>query len=182
MSKTVSDNTGIFVLPSDNYNLRTERSISNNDQRHKVSSAISWQIKKGLRLSGGYVLNSPLPYTITTGRDDNGDTSFNDRFFGVLRNSVRGTWRNELDLSLSYSFSFVDKSSTDDGKSFAMITTSSEAATGFDFTNPKKRFSLKLYATANNILNQTNFTSFSRVQSTIFRKPISAIVAESALD
>lgn len=178
LSKTISDNNGIFGLPSDNYNLNLDRSVANNDQRHRFSTSWSWAIRKGLRVSGSYTVNSPLPYTITTGRDDNNDTVFNDRPFGIKRNSQRGTWRNQMDLSFSYAFSFITKKDSDDGKSFGMITSSSDAATGFDFTDADKRFSMKLYATAENLLNQTNFDNFVGVQtSTLFLQPTSSYQA-----
>jgi TonB dependent receptor len=175
LSKTTSDNNGIFGLPSDNYNLRLDRSFANNDQRHRFSSSWSWTIRKGLRLSGNYSINSPLPFTITTGKDNNNDTVFNDRPFEVKRNSRRGTWRKQLDLSFSYAFSFIKKKNKDDGKSFGMVTNSGESATGFDFTDSDKRFSLKFYATAENLLNQTNFRNFVGVQtSQFFLKPTSS--------
>lgn len=173
LSKITSDNNGIFGLPSDNYNLREDRSQANNDQRHRFSTSLTWEIKKGLRLSGIYFLNSPLPYTVITGRDDNNDTNFNDRPFGVSRNSERGTWKNQLDMNFSWAFSFIDRKKGNDGKSFNIVTTSSES--GFDFTDPEKRFSLKFFANAENILNQTNFNNFVGVQtSAFFQQPTSA--------
>ncbi|HSK71275.1 MAG TPA: TonB-dependent receptor [Pyrinomonadaceae bacterium] len=172
LSKITSDNNGIFGLPGDNYNLRAERAPADNDQRHRFSTSVIWDIRKGLRLSGIYFANSPLPYTITTGRDDNGDTNFNDRPFGVLRNSERGTWKNRLDMSFSWAFSFIDRKKAD-GRDFSILTTSSES--GFDFTDPEKRFSLKFFVNAENILNQANFNNFVGVQtSPLFHQPISS--------
>jgi hypothetical protein len=162
-------------LPNNNYDLKLDRSVSQNDQKHRVSAFLSWEIRKGIRLSGNYSIGSPLPYTITTGFDDNNDTSFNDRPFGVKRNSQRGTWKNQLDLSFSWAFSFINKKNQDDGKSFAVVTTSSETSSGFDFTDPKKRFSLKFFANAENILNSVNYNNFVGVQtSTFFGKPTSS--------
>lgn len=175
LSKIISDYDGIFDLPSDNYNLRIDRAVAGNDQRHRFSTSWTWMIRKGLRISGSYLVNSPLPFTITTGRDDNNDTSFNDRPLGIKRNSQRKTWQNQLNLSFSYAFSFIKKKKPDDEKGFGMITTSSESATGFDFTDADKRFSLKFYATAENLLNRTNFTNFVGVEtSPLFLKPISS--------
>ena len=118
LSKIINDADGIFSLPSANYNLKLDRSSANNDQRHRFSAALSWEIRKGIRLSGNYFANSPPPYTITTGLDGNNDTNFNDRPFGTKRNSERGKWKNQFDLSFSWSFSFADKNNQDDGKSF----------------------------------------------------------------
>lgn len=175
LSKIIDDSDGIFSLPSNNYNLRLDRSFSRYDRRHRFSAYYTWQIKKGVRFSGNYSLNSPLPYNITTGFDNNGDTIFNDRPFGVKRNSRRGTWKNQLDLSFSWMFSFIDKKNQDEGKSFAVVTTSGEGSSGFDFTDPKKRFSLKFFVNAENILNRANYNEFAGVETSIFfGKPISA--------
>lgn len=87
LSKIISDSGGIFSLPSDNYNLRKDISAADIDQRHRLNAYLTWQIKKGLRLSAIYSSNSPQPYNITTGRDDNHDTIFNDRPADVKRNS-----------------------------------------------------------------------------------------------
>jgi hypothetical protein len=48
--------------------------------------------------------SSAPPYTITTGRDDNGDTVFNDRPAGVSRNSARGADQWNVSLRLNRSF------------------------------------------------------------------------------
>lgn len=52
-----------------------------------------------------YTADSPLPYTLTTGRDDNLDTVFNDRPGGIPRNSLRGTWNQQIDVGGSCFFS-----------------------------------------------------------------------------
>ena len=44
----------------------------------------------GVRAGFNMQVSSALPYNITTGVDDNGDTVFNDRPLGVERNSARG--------------------------------------------------------------------------------------------
>ena len=174
LSKTISDNNGIFGLPSDNDNLQTDRSIANNDQRHRISASIGWKIRKGLSFSTIVSANSPLPYTITTGRDDNGDTNFNDRPFETTRNSERGRWRKQVDTSLSYTFSFISRRDKGSSGSFSVVTTSDDTSGAFDF-NPEKRFSIRLFATAKNLLNNTNFTNFVGVEtSPFFRQAISA--------
>ena len=51
---------------------------------------------QALPLGTSFRVQSALPYNITTGRDDNGDTISNDRPAGVTRNSGRG--RAHVDL------------------------------------------------------------------------------------
>lgn len=175
LSKTVSDSDGIFSLPSDNYDLSADRSAANNDRRHRLSAFLSWQIIKGLRLSGAYNARSALPYTVTTGFDDNLDTTFNDRPIGFQRNTERGDWLNRFDLNISYIFSFLNRKNNDSGKAYTVVTTASETNSGFDFTDPEKRFSIKLFANIENIFNQTNLQNFIGVRtSPLFRQAITA--------
>jgi hypothetical protein len=48
--------------------------------------------------------SSALPYNITTGLDNNGDTLFNDRPAGVARNSARGASQWTANIRLNKSF------------------------------------------------------------------------------
>lgn len=178
LAKIISDGNGIFGLPADNYDLRADVSTANNDRRHRLTALLNWQIKKGLRLNAIYLMNSPLPYTITTGRDDNLDTTFNDRPPGVARNSGRGAWRNQLDLNFSWSFSFISRKGEKSDKGFSVITTAVESNAGFDLADPDKRFSLTFFATAQNALNQVNLNNFVGVQtSPFFRQATSSYPA-----
>ncbi|MGI8668225.1 MAG: hypothetical protein ACR2J3_00060 [Aridibacter sp.] len=168
LSKIISDYNSIFSLPSDNYNFRIDRSVADNDLRHRFGISSSWQIRKGLRLSAIYSLRSPLPYTITTGRDDNNDTTFNDRPINTGRNSERGEWHNQLDMNFSYSFSFINRKTGNSNKGFSTVTTADEANSGFDFTDAEKRFSLKFFANAENLLNQANLSNYIGVLTSPF--------------
>jgi hypothetical protein len=174
LAKNIDDNNGIFGLPSNNYNLEVDRSVSNLDQRHKIYSSIFWRIRKGLSFSTIFQVNSPLPYTITTGKDENSDTIFNDRPLGIKRNSERGTWQKQVDMSLSWTFGLFKRK---DGAGIpgTIVVSSSEASSGDIGISPNHKYSVKLYVTANNIFNFTNFTNFVGVQtSPFFRHPVSA--------
>lgn len=173
ISKITGDNEGIFSVPSNNFDIRIDRGPANNDQRHRFSTFVSWDIRRRLRLSANYFLNSPLPFTITTGRDDNKDTNFNDRPVGVRRNSERGAWKSRLDLNLSWKFSFAQRSQASKGRTFSALTTSADG--GLDIPDPEKRFSLRFFVNAENVLNTTNFNNFVGVQtSPLFMQPTSA--------
>ena len=56
--------------------------------RHIASAVVNTPLPKNLRLGVTDVGAKRDPYNITTGRDDNGDTVFNDRPAGVGRNSA----------------------------------------------------------------------------------------------
>ena len=162
LAKSISDANGYFGLPSDNYDLGLDRSVSNDDQRHNIYTTFGWALVKGLRFSTVFHANSPIPYTITTGKDNNGDTIFNDRPNGVLRNSERGTWQKQFDTSLSWQFS-LDKNKGDLSR----------------LSDPNAQIlkgkTLILDITSMNIFNQTNFQTFVGVQtSPFFHQPIFA--------
>jgi hypothetical protein len=172
LSKTVSDNNGIFGLPSDSYNLRLDRSAVDFDQRHRIYASAFWKIRKGVNLSTNFIANSPLPFSIMTGSDNNGDTIFNDRPLGFLRNSERGNWRKQFDMSVSWTIGLIKKNDKD--SSFRMIIPEGDPGGGEEITISHK-FSIKIYTTVNNVFNQTNFTNFVGVQtSPFFRQPTSA--------
>jgi hypothetical protein len=179
LSKAVSDADGTFNLPSDSYDLRADRSAANNDQRHRLYTSFGWKVRKRLRLTTMLTSASALPYTITTGRDDNGDTNFNDRPEGIGRNSVRGAWRRQVDAEVSYTFSFLNRKGGDSSRSYSVVTTSGESAGSFDF-DPEKRFSVRLYATAANVFNNTNPINFVGVEtSPFFRQATAALPARA---
>ena len=172
LSKTVSDNNGIFGLPSDNYNLRTDRSISNLDRRHRLYASVFWHIRKNLNFSTILIAASPLPYTITTGFDNNGDTIFNDRPSGLRRNTERGAWRKQVDMSLGWTIGLIKRETTSGGVT-AVLQDDVNSETIGGGTNHK--YSLKFSVRAYNIFNQPNFINFVGVQSSpFFHQPITA--------
>ena len=89
------------ALPSDSLNPDVDWGPSRQDIRHRVQLQAQMPLLFGVR--GNFNLNvaSGVPYTMTTGLDDNDDGVFNDRPEGVGRNSLRGdaTWGLNLNLS-----------------------------------------------------------------------------------
>lgn len=175
LSKHISDFDGIFTLPSDSNDLQLDRSVSSTDQRHQLYLSSYFRIIRGLNLSVLFAAKSPLPYSVTTGFDDNKDTVFNDRPLGVSRNSERGEWQKELDASLSWTIGILKREPDESRFPGTIVLTSQEAKSGDSGISARHRFSLKFYATANNISNSKNFTQFLGTQSSpLFRRPIFA--------
>ncbi len=116
------DNTGnaFFFTPQDNFNLRDERGLSDNDQRHvftlsgtlaapQISRDVLWQrIASGFQLGYIFRYGSALPFNILTGGDRNNDTNVNDRPVGIARNAGRGFDFAALDLRLSRRIRFSE--------------------------------------------------------------------------
>ncbi len=102
LSKKISDFSSVLSLPADNNNLRLERGISSLDQPHKINLSFNFNVLKKITVSPSIRIESGFPYTITTGRDDNGDTVFNDRPLGLGRNTERGEWLKQADLRIGW--------------------------------------------------------------------------------
>ena len=77
-------------LPSNSNDLNADWGPSAQDVRHRLTlmfnAPLLWDVRLGVNLQA----SSATPYSITTGRDANADTVFNDRPAGVRRNSERG--------------------------------------------------------------------------------------------
>lgn len=107
LSKAIDDFSGAFGLPMDNYNLRLERGRSNLDRRHFFTARFNYSPFRDFRINSSLVVSSPLPYTITTGSDDNRDSVFNDRPVGLARNTERGEWAKTVNLNVTGQFQFL---------------------------------------------------------------------------
>lgn len=113
LSKAI-DTAGNFFFssPQDNLNLRDERGLSDNDQRHRLTLSGTLEAPRsdtsgltrslaGFQLGYIFTYASATPFNVLTGNDRNADTNFNDRPAGVGRNTGRGFDFASLDLRLS---------------------------------------------------------------------------------
>jgi hypothetical protein len=118
------DNAGNFFFssPQNNFDLRDDRGLSDNDQRHRLTlsgtlntrsakdgDSLFSKVAGGFQFSYIFSYTSHLPFNILTGNDRNGDTNFNDRPAGVARNAGRGFDFASLDLRLSRRFRFTER-------------------------------------------------------------------------
>jgi len=104
LSKTTNDASGTFALPADNYALGGERGPAEFDARHRFNLMGILSLPRAFQLGLLMTASSGLPFNITTGFDDNGDTVANDRPPGVTRNTGRGPATVQLDVRLSKNF------------------------------------------------------------------------------
>jgi hypothetical protein len=87
LSKSSNDADGAFSTPSNNYDPGADWGRASGDRRHSFFLGGSVNLPYGIRIGPNISANSGSPFNITTGFDDNGDTSFNDRPLGLGRNS-----------------------------------------------------------------------------------------------
>ncbi|HEX8180641.1 MAG TPA: carboxypeptidase regulatory-like domain-containing protein [Pyrinomonadaceae bacterium] len=123
LSKSIDDSGNFFFsTPQDNFNLRGERGLSDNDQRHRLTfsgtlepppapphAAALRRALVGFQFSYIFTYASRLPFNIQTGTDLNFDTNVNDRPPGVGRNTGRGFDFAALDLRLSRRFALTER-------------------------------------------------------------------------
>jgi hypothetical protein len=84
-----NNSDGAFSVPATG-SLANEWGPAPNDVRHRVSAFFGAGWLKNFNANLNLNYSSGNPYTIRTGRDENGDQIFNDRPAGVDRNSLRG--------------------------------------------------------------------------------------------
>lgn len=94
-----------LALPSDSTSPDADWGPSAADIRHRLFMMFNTPLLFNVRGSVQAQYSSAPPYTITTGLDDNGDTVFNDRPFGVARNSARGASQWNVNLRLNRNIS-----------------------------------------------------------------------------
>jgi hypothetical protein len=135
-----------------------------------ISGFISKRLPMGLAISTIFQATSALPYNITTGFDNNGDTVINDRPAGVGRNSARGASRWEIGSRLSWGKNFGPEQQQTGGPQIRMVRIG-----GGDGAAPPslpgaatKKYRLEFYAQAFNLLNHANLGAFSGVETSPF--------------
>jgi len=170
LMKNTNEADSPFSLPSNNFNLHADRGPSAQDFRHLISGFISKRLPMGFTLSTIFQATSALPYNITTGFDNNGDTVINDRPLGVGRNSARGASRWEIGSRFSWGKSFGPEQQQQGGPQIRMVRVG-----GGDGVAPpsmpgaaNKKYRFELYAQAFNLLNHANLLAFSGVQTSPF--------------
>ncbi len=170
LMKNTNEADSPFSLPSNNFNLRADRGPSANDLRHLISGFISKRLPSGFNISTIFQATSALPYNITTGFDNNGDTVINDRPLGVGRNSARGASRWEIGSRLSWGKDFGPEQQQTGGPQVRMVRIGGGdgAAPPSIGMGATKKYRLEFYAQAFNLLNHANLGAFSGVQTSPF--------------
>jgi hypothetical protein len=184
LSRSINEADGPFSVPADNFNLAAERGPAAGDARHRFMSLANFPLFRRLRAGTSVRMQSALPYTITTGRDDNGDTVSNDRPAGVTRNSARGRGQMDVGARVSWSAGFGPRAGGGPQGPQVRIVRGNEAdpLSGMSVSGPNdKRYSVELYAQAYNLLNHMNALNFSGVMtSPFFGQPTSAAAPRRA--
>ena len=179
-----NDADGPFSLPADSYDPDAEWARAGGVPRHVASAVVNTPVAAGIRFGLSFTARSGTPYNITTGRDDNGDTMFNDRPAGVGRNTgtTRGMW--DVGVRVSYAFGFGERTAGGPaGGPVTIIQRVGGPGGGGDMLNAlggggaeNKRVRFELIASAQNVLNRVNPIGYSGVlTSPFFGRPTAAM-------
>jgi hypothetical protein len=144
-SRTINDVSGIYQLPADNYDLNAEWGRADFDRRHQVTGAGILNLPRAFKMATLITLGSGIPFDITTGADNNGDSVANDRPAGVLRNTGQGPGLARVDLRV--------------GRIFRLPS---------PLKRERQPRNFDVYLDAFNVLNHTNFVNFVGVQTSPF--------------
>jgi len=171
-------------LPADSRNPDAEWGPASQDIRHRFNAGVNIGLPLGVRANLSGTAQSAAPYTITTGRDDNGDGVSNDRPAGVGRNSARGAARYDMNVRFSRGFGFgpsrEGQGGGRGGGGPVLIGGGGPGGGqgGGGGGEGDERFRVEFYVQGFNILNRTNFLNFSgNLQSPFFGTPTSAAQA-----
>jgi hypothetical protein len=171
LSSAIDETDGPLSLPVDSRNLAAERGPAASDARHRFSSLASVPLTRSLMLGTAVRVQSALPYNITTGFDDNGDTVSNDRPAGVTRNSARGTMLVDIGARLTWTIGFGGPPrSGPEGPQINIIRGGdADPLRGMPSGDgTRSRYRLELYAQGYNLTNHVNALTFSGVETSPF--------------
>lgn len=104
LSRVENDTDDINFRPVDSRDPDAEWGPSLNDRTHVLAASGLLRLPWAVDVAPVVFMSSGQPLNVTTGRDDNGDTLFNDRPAGVGRNSERTDGFVQFDLGLSRRF------------------------------------------------------------------------------
>jgi hypothetical protein len=177
LMKKINEDDGPLDLPADNFDLRAERGPAKDDRRHRIIVTTGIGLPLGWRVTPTFFYDSALPYNIVTGRDDNGDSAFNDRPPGMARNSARGeaTWNVNMRLSWLFGFGEADEASRT-GSARITVQAGDYGALRDQFGALQKKWRFNFYLQAANLFNHFNPTNFVGVMtSPFFGRPTAAL-------
>ncbi len=151
LGRAYNNAAGINALPANSYDLTSEWSRAEFDERHRFNLLGAIEAGDWFNLGLTLGLGSGRPYNLTTGRDDNRDSAANDRPAGVRRNSLQGPGAATLDLRWAKEFRLGQTRKKDEGPKITL------GVDGF------------------NVLNRTNYAGFvGNLSSPFFGLPVAA--------
>ena len=166
---------GATSLPSNSLDPDADWGPSAQDVRHRLVFLFNAPLFFGARAGINLQASSATPYTITTGRDANGDTVFNDRPAGVGRNSVRGAAQFNGTVRVTKSVTLGGAPAGAPGRPGGPPPGGGDVQVGSEGAGASARYRMDLYVQLANPFNYVNYNPFIGNQlSPFFGQPTSA--------
>ena len=134
------------------------------DIRHRFNMNLNNQIVRNFLVSLNVNASSGAPYTIRTGKDDNGDAIFNDRPAGVGRGTERGAAQWSVNTQFGYSLGFGRQVGGPPG--VAVIGNGTAPTIVSVNENPKYR--VQVFLAIQNLTNHANYGGYIGTQTSPF--------------
>jgi hypothetical protein len=144
-------------LPSNSHDPAADWGPSAQDVRHRMVFMFNAPMPFGIRAGLNLQASSAMPYTITTGRDANADTVFNDRPAGVGRNSERGAAQYTGTVRFSKSIALGGAPA---GRPGGQPSGGGDFQMGSVDGGGSARYRMDVYAQLSNPFNHVNYNAF----------------------
>lgn len=177
LSRSWNETDSPFSLAANAAALSSERGPAADDARHRAMGFASVPIGRGVTAGISFLVRSALPYNVTTGRDDNGDSLLTDRPVGTARNSARGAATADVGMRLAWRTGFGGPAAPPSGPQVRIVRGGSDSNPLADMPGgaSDRRYGVELYAQLFNALNRSNPTQFGGVMtSPFFGQPVAA--------
>jgi hypothetical protein len=139
------------------------------DIRNRLNLTFNNQIVRNFLVGFNFNTSSAPPYTLLSGRDDNGDGIFNDRPLGVGRNTLRGSSYTAINMNIGYVFAFGRTAALPPGVGVFGGGASAQVRT---FDQGTARYRVQVFVNAQNLTNERNYVGYSgTLTSPFFGKP-----------
>lgn len=142
------------------------------DVRHRFNIAFSSGALRNLSANVNLNGSTGTPYSIRTGRDENGDSVFNDRPAGVSRNTERTAMQLAVNINLNYMIAFGRGGGAGPPLIGIMIPAPGAAPTVMTAAGPPTRYRLGFFVQMQNVTNRANYAGYSgTLTSPFFGQP-----------
>jgi hypothetical protein len=168
----VENNTdGAFSLPFSGTPAGEWGQIPGEIRRHRFNMGINSSVLKNLNANLNFNASTGTPYSITTGRDGNGDLVYNDRPAGIGRNTQWAPGQWTVNGNFFYTLA-IGKRTVQNPGGITGITIRDGVANVMTGGPAPPRYRIGIAANIQNLTNHTNYTGYiGTMTSPFFLQP-----------
>ena len=172
--RSENNTDGAFSLPASGSPAGEWGEIPGEVRHHRLNLGVNTGVLKNLNVNVNLFASTGTPYTITTGRDDNGDLVFNDRPAGVGRNTLWAPGQLNLNSFLSYAIPIGKRTVAPPGGITGITIVNGQASVQTGGPAPP-RYRIGINVSGQNLTNHVNYTGFTGTRSSpLFGRATSA--------